>query len=71
MDNETTPQQRAALVTWWLVNGEGLRTQDVARITGLTCRGAYRLMESLSVVIPIYLDDHRWQVSACQELQSD
>jgi len=61
--DEYQPQQRAALVAWWLAHGEGLRTTDVARLTGLSREGAYHLLVALSEVLPIYQDGHWiWQV---------
>ena len=61
--DEYRPKQRAALVAWWLAHGEGLRTADVARLTGLSRRGAFDMMITLSAVLPIYQDEQRvWQV---------
>lgn len=52
-----TPQEKAALVTWHLAHGEGMRTVDVAAMTGLTWRSAYDLMCRLSRVLPICQDN--------------
>jgi len=71
MDPESTPQQKAAKVTWWLAHGEELRTRDIARKTGLSICGAYEMMVSLSLVLPIYLEDHTWRVLDCRESESD
>lgn len=61
--DEYRPQQRAALVAWWLAHGEGLRTADVARLTGLTWTGAKQLLCMLSQHLPIYQDErHIWRV---------
>jgi hypothetical protein len=51
------PQQRAALVAWHLAHGEGLRTAEVAKVIGLTRRGAFEMLCVLSAVLPIYQDD--------------
>ena len=61
--SEYQPQQRAALVAWWLAYGEELRTRDVARLTGLSMRGARDLLYCLAGVLPLYQDKHRvWQI---------
>jgi len=57
-----TATERAALVTWLLVQGGSLSTQDVARRTGLCARGAQYLCDRLSLVLPIVLIDGRWQL---------
>jgi hypothetical protein len=56
-EEDYTPQEKAALVTWHLAHGEGMRTVDVATLTGLSWRNAYALMCRLSRVIPICQDD--------------
>lgn len=67
--SEYTPQEKAALVAWHLAHGEGMRTQDVAKTTGLTCRGARKLMSRLARVLPIYQNgDGFWQVNYMREL---
>lgn len=64
MDPDTedlTPQERAAIIAWWLARGEELTTHDVARYTGLSIRRAQELLNELSRVIPIYCLLERWQ----------
>jgi DNA-binding IclR family transcriptional regulator len=61
--DEYRPSQRAALVAWHLAHGEGLRTRDVVRLTGLSHSGAYHLLTTLSAILPIYQDaQYVWQV---------
>lgn len=61
--------EKAALVTWHLCQGEGVSTDDVARLTGLHRSNAWRLMVHLSRVLPVIRDDEEiWQVEFVQEL---
>lgn len=67
---EFTSQERAGLVVWHLAQGEGIRTRDVAAMTGLTHRGALYLMHRLSRCLPFYQDDENfWQVCYMREMQ--
>ena len=69
-DQDFTPQERAALVTWRLAHGEGMQTRDVAELTGLTMVGAWYMMQRLARVIPIYQDERGvWAVCAMLELE--
>ena len=68
LPKEYRPQQRAALVAWHLAHDEGLRTADVARLTGISWTGAKQLLCILSLSLPIYQDDqHVWQVLVIKE----
>jgi len=70
MDTDYTAQERAALVTWHLAHGQGMQTRDVAKLTGLEREGAWRLMQRLARVIPIYQDERGvWVVCAMLELE--
>lgn len=67
-----TPSERVALVAWHLAHGEGLTTQIIAGLTGLSPRGARELMYRISRVIPIYIDDDGfWQVCALREAEQE
>ena len=55
------PQQRAALVAWYLARGSRLRTCEIARLVGLSERGALDLMWLLSGTLPIYQDRGIWR----------
>jgi len=59
-ERELTPVQRGALVMFHLMHGEGLRTRDVARITGLKVRSAFDLLIAMSLSVPIYEDAGVW-----------
>ena len=69
--SDQTPEERAALVTWYLSHGDAFRTSEVCRMTGLTRQGAYRLLCKLSRVIPVYQDESGvWQVLAYREMDA-
>ncbi len=55
---ELTPRVRAAKVAWALLDGERLKTRDVARVYQLTMQGARELLGLLSLELPIYRDDN-------------
>ena len=68
-DADYTPQEKAALITWHLAQGEGMRTVDVAVLVGIARQNAWALMCRLSRVIPIYQDpDGFWVVCYAQEV---
>ena len=70
MDTDYTAQEKAALIAWHLAHGEGLQTRDVAALTGLAMDGAWRLMQRLARVLPIYQDEQGfWVVCAMLELE--
>lgn len=55
-------QEKAADVTWKLAHGEGVKVKDIATSYAITIRGAYRLMDTVSRVIPIsYSDSGVWR----------
>ena len=59
---EFTPQVRSAkAVLYILLHGRAL-TWEIARLTGLSWDGAYRMMCALSVdpELGLYQDDHAW-----------
>lgn len=62
------PQERAAVVAWYLAHGEALTTRQVTELTGTTMRGALAMMYRLSRVLPVYQNDiGQWEVCATQE----
>lgn len=65
--DELTPQERAAIVAWFLARGEELTTRDIARYTGLSMRRAQSLINDLSRVLPIYFCVGRWQMVLARE----
>ena len=58
---EMVVTERAALVAFWLAKGAQWTVSEVAERTGLTRQGAEYLLKTMSRVIPIYVDDGRWQ----------
>lgn len=54
---ESTPTERAALLTYWLASGRELTTVDVADNFQVSQRTAQRLFTVISRAIPIYRDD--------------
>ena len=54
---ESTPTERAAIVTYWLVSGRELSTADVAENLQVSQRTARRLFTAVSRAVPIYRDE--------------
>ena len=52
-NSEYTPQEKAASVVWRLAQGQPITTRQVADEFSITIQGAYRLMNTVSRVIPI------------------
>lgn len=64
----TTATERCGIVVWHLAHGEGLTMGQVVAMTGLTPSAAYRMLNRLSRVVPIYQnDEHSWEVCAALE----
>lgn len=56
------------LLSWHFLHGEALSTAQVARMTGYTHSGAYRLLCEMSGVMPLVQDeDWRWQLETMLE----
>lgn len=56
-ESELIPTERVAIVVWRLRDGESLSTAEVALAVGLTNSGAWRLLQKLSRVLPVYQTD--------------
>ena len=56
------PTERAGVVVWLLSRGHRFTTLEIARITGLTYSGAYKLMDRLSRRVPLYLEHACWRM---------
>ncbi len=70
-ESEYTSFIRRALVVWALANGEGVKTRDVMRMTGLSKRGAQAFLRNLSTGLPIYRDeDDVWQRCEIREISA-
>lgn len=59
--DECTGQQRAGMVTAWLIDGEKMKTRHLARRFGITTQGAGKMMKNLSAKLPIVQEDGYWQ----------
>lgn len=55
---ESTPVERAALLTYWLANGRELTTVEAAESLCVSQRTAQRLFTAVSRTVPIYRDEH-------------
>ena len=56
------------LLSWHFLHGEALTTAQVARMTGRSRSGAYRLLCEMSGVMPLVQDeDCRWQLESMLE----
>lgn len=54
--SDLTPQLRAAVVAWHIADGDALRCQHVAQLTGLCTRDVHLLMRLLVTWLPITWD---------------
>jgi hypothetical protein len=64
MDNaaDMTSQERAAVIAWWLADGEALSTLDIAERLALSRQGAWTLVTMLSRKLPIWCNgDGKWK----------
>jgi len=68
-EDEYTTTERVGLLVWHLAHGDGIRTADAAKLTGLGVEGARVMLCRLSRVIPIYQWHGVWQVCALQEIE--
>jgi hypothetical protein len=55
-----TATERTAYVMLRLAAGERLTTMQVASACHLSRQGSYRLLDSMSRVVPLVLDDGKW-----------
>lgn len=65
-----TPRQRAILIAYELATKGEVRTGNIAKRLGVDRRVIYRTLCSLSIVLPIYYDEHTrtWKVLDMREL---
>lgn len=54
---ELTAQERAALVTYDIMRGARMTTSEIAHRMGTTKMGAWHMMQRVSRVVPIYLEE--------------
>lgn len=50
---ELTPTERTGFVTWWLMSGETLTAQQVARKFAITPAAALLMLRKLESVLPV------------------
>ena len=69
MEGERLTLTRAiTLLSWHFLHGEALTTAQVARMTGYTHGGAYRLLCEMSGAMPLVQDRRwRWQLESMME----
>lgn len=59
--NDMTPQQRAALLTYQLLNGRQYTTAEIAEHYGMTWHGANRMVTNISIHVPLVINSTgRW-----------
>lgn len=54
---EATPTERAARLTYLLMSGRALTAREAAGEVGVSTRHAYRLLDKIGLVIPLYRDE--------------
>lgn len=59
--NELTPQQRAALALWLLMQ-RPMTAREMSRWLGLSVRGTYHLLSKIALVAPILNREGLWQI---------
>jgi len=57
-----TPSERVAIVTLELAQGKELDPEQVAKMTECDLSTAYRVLDRISRVIPLYEDEGRWSL---------
>ena len=56
----TNTTERVALVLYHLTREQELSTNDIAKIAGISCNGAWRLASKMSRVVPICNEGDKW-----------
>ena len=57
---DVTPTERVAIVVRDLAHGQQLTPRQVADMTACNLGTAYRVLERISRVLPVYEDGGRW-----------
>lgn len=58
MDDRMTPTERSARITFLLCAvGLAMTTREIARLSHMSQSGALKMLDRISRVVPIYLDD--------------
>lgn len=58
---DLTAQERAALVTFQILEGAQMTTGEIAQQVGVTPQGAWHMMQRVARVVPLYQDAGRWR----------
>ena len=61
--DDYTAQERAALITLEIFAGAELTTAEIAQRVGVTYQGARAMMDKISRVVPVYVDNGLWRCS--------
>ncbi len=62
LNGEYTAHEKAADVVWRIANGQAVTVREVADDFGITWQGAWKMMNTISRVIPIAPNSTgRWQ----------
>lgn len=57
-----TATERAAFIGWRLMVGDMWTTQEIATLLGMDWSAAYKLLNRMSLILPIYQDEQkRWK----------
>ena len=64
------PTERVAIIVFALALGGTVTTAHVARETGITISGAWRMLNKLSRVLPLTEEDGRWYVFASRSMDA-
>lgn len=59
-DTDYTPQERAALAIYEILEGRELTTAEIAERTGIQWHGAHKMMNNVSRVVPITQRNGVW-----------
>jgi DNA-binding IclR family transcriptional regulator len=67
MEERLTLTRAITLLSWHFLHGEALTTAEVARMTGRSRSGAYRMLCEMSGAMPLVLYRRRWQLESMLE----
>ena len=56
-NDDYSAQEKASSIAWRIANGQEFTVREVAEDFGITWQGAYRMLNTISRVIPIAPDD--------------
>jgi DNA-binding IclR family transcriptional regulator len=56
-----TPQERAVLALWLLIQVP-MSTREIAERCGMEMAGAWKMLNRISRVVPLYRDAGKWRI---------